>query len=97
MHIHMISDVYDLFELSSDHLWLHAVLVQVESESDVGDIKRARQLLVALTDTNPRNHNAWVARARLEEKAGKIVAARKLIKEVGWSMMMVIILDLVLM
>jgi pre-mRNA-processing factor 6 len=47
----------------------------------VGDIKRARLLLQSLTDTNPKHAPGWVARARVEEQAGKIVAARKIVRQ----------------
>lgn len=46
----------------------------------VGDIKRARQLLESVIKTNPRHGPGWIAAARLEEYANKIVAARNVIK-----------------
>ncbi|EWM28197.1 pre-mrna-processing factor 6 [Nannochloropsis gaditana] len=55
--------------------------IKINTDTEVGDIKRARLLLVSLTDTNPKHAPGWVARARVEEQAGKIVAARKIIKE----------------
>eukprot|EP00624_Nannochloropsis_granulata_P000774 evm.model.NODE_1320_length_10197_cov_17.270178.3 len=55
--------------------------LKINTDTEVGDIKRARLLLVSLTDTNPKHAPGWVARARVEEQAGKIVAARKIIKE----------------
>ena len=48
-------------------------------EIQVGDIKRARVLLESVIKTNPRHGPGWIAAARLEEYAGKIVAARKVI------------------
>lgn len=42
----------------------------------VGDIKRARVLLESVIKTNPRHGPGWIAAARLEEYAGKIVSAR---------------------
>jgi len=46
----------------------------------VGDIKRARVLLESVIKRNPRHGPGWIAAARLEEYAGKIVAARNVIK-----------------
>ncbi|KAK2762803.1 hypothetical protein FQN54_000978 [Arachnomyces sp. PD_36] len=45
-------------------------------EVEVGDIKRVRVLLESVTRTNPKHAPGWIAIARLEEHAGKIVAAR---------------------
>ena len=45
----------------------------------VGDIKRARTLMESVIKTNPRHGPGWIAAARLEEHAGKIVAARNVI------------------
>lgn len=45
-------------------------------EAQVGDIQRARDLLESVIKTNPKNPGGWIAAARLEELAGKIVAAR---------------------
>ncbi|KAI1402290.1 pre-mRNA splicing factor [Hypoxylon fuscum] len=50
-----------------------------ESAAQVGDINRVRELLESVIKTNPSNGPGWVAAARLEELAGKIVAARNLI------------------
>lgn len=49
-------------------------------EIPVGDIKRARVLLESVIKTNPRHGPGWIAAARLEEFAGKIVAARNVIR-----------------
>lgn len=49
-------------------------------EIPVGDIKRARVLLESVIKTNPRHGPGWIAAARLEEYAGKIVAARNVIR-----------------
>ena len=49
-------------------------------EVPVGDIKRARVLLESVIKTNPRHGPGWIAAARLEEYAGKIVAARNVIR-----------------
>ena len=47
----------------------------------VGDINRVRELLQSVIKTNPNNPLGWIAAARLEELAGKIVTARKVIAE----------------
>ena len=48
-------------------------------EIPVGDINRARVLLESVIKTNPKHGPGWIAAARLEEFAGKIVAARNVI------------------
>lgn len=48
-------------------------------EAEVGDINRVRLLLESVIKTNPKHAPGWIAAARLEEVAGKIVAARNLI------------------
>ncbi|KAJ5150945.1 uncharacterized protein N7482_010197 [Penicillium canariense] len=48
-------------------------------EVEVGDIKRVRVLLESVTKTNPKHAPGWIALARLEELAGRIVAARNTI------------------
>ena len=48
-------------------------------EIEVGDIKRVRVLLESVIKTNPKHAPGWIAAARLEEVAGKIVAARNVI------------------
>ncbi|KAJ5724900.1 mRNA splicing factor (Prp1/Zer1) [Penicillium malachiteum] len=48
-------------------------------EVEVGDIKRVRVLLESVTKTNPKHAPGWIALARLEELAGRIVAARNII------------------
>lgn len=48
-------------------------------EMEVGDIKRVRVLMESVTRTNPKHAPGWIAIARLEELAGKIVAARNYI------------------
>jgi pre-mRNA-processing factor 6 len=50
-----------------------------EGEAQVGDINRARVLLESVIRTNPKHAPGWIAAARLEELAGKIVAARNVI------------------
>ncbi|KAJ5102842.1 hypothetical protein N7532_003371, partial [Penicillium argentinense] len=46
---------------------------------EMGDIKRVRVLLESVTKTNPKHAPGWIALARLEEVAGRIVAARSII------------------
>ncbi|PQE05788.1 hypothetical protein CJF31_00011721 [Rutstroemia sp. NJR-2017a BVV2] len=50
-----------------------------EGENSVGDIKRVRVLLESVIRTNPKHAPGWIAAARLEELAGKTVAARNVI------------------
>jgi pre-mRNA-processing factor 6 len=50
-----------------------------EGEAQVGDIKRVRVLLESVIRTNPKHAPGWIAAARLEELAGKIVSARNVI------------------
>jgi len=51
------------------------------SEIEIGDIKRVRTLLESVIKTNPKHAPGWIAIARVEELAGKIVSARKLIAQ----------------
>lgn len=51
------------------------------SEVEIGDINRVRTLMQSVIKTNPKHAPGWIAIARLEELAGKIVAARKLIAQ----------------
>merc|ERR1712093_28924 len=48
-------------------------------EAQVADIKRVRVLLESVIRTNPKHAPGWIAAARLEELAGKTVAARNVI------------------
>jgi pre-mRNA-processing factor 6 len=50
-----------------------------EGEHQVGDVKRVRVLLESVIKTNPKHAPGWIAAARLEELAGKTVAARNII------------------
>ncbi|KAF3006138.1 hypothetical protein E8E14_005700 [Neopestalotiopsis sp. 37M] len=50
-----------------------------EGAPQVSDVNRVRELLDSVIKTNPTNGPGWIAAARLEELAGKIVAARNLI------------------
>ena len=51
------------------------------NEVEIGDIKRVRLLLESVIKTNPKHAPGWIAIARLEEIAGKIVSARKFIAQ----------------
>lgn len=51
-----------------------------KTDAEIGDIKRARALLDSLIKSNPGHAPGWIAAARTEEAAGRMVAARKLIK-----------------
>lgn len=55
--------------------------IKVSTEAEIGDIKKARLLLKSVTQTNPGHGPGWVAAARLEEVAGKLVAARQVIRD----------------
>lgn len=55
--------------------------IKVSSDAEIGDIKRARTLLKSVISTNPKHAPGWVAAARLEEIAGKLADARKLIAQ----------------
>lgn len=54
--------------------------VVIKSDAEIGDIKRARMLFDSLVKSNPKHAPGWIAAACLEEHAGRMVAARKLIK-----------------
>ena len=52
-----------------------------KTDAEIGDIKRARMLFDSLVKSNPKHAPGWIAAARLEEHAGRMVAARKMIKQ----------------
>ncbi|KAH9949837.1 PRP1 splicing factor, N-terminal-domain-containing protein [Amylocystis lapponica] len=54
--------------------------VILKTDAEIGDIKRARMLFDSLVKSNPKHSPGWIAAACLEEHAGRMVAARKLIK-----------------
>ncbi|KDR68393.1 hypothetical protein GALMADRAFT_78691 [Galerina marginata CBS 339.88] len=54
--------------------------VILKSDAEIGDIKRARMLFDSLVKSNPKHAPGWIAAACLEEHAGRMVAARKIIK-----------------
>ncbi|KAG8743588.1 hypothetical protein FRC10_011735 [Ceratobasidium sp. 414] len=51
-----------------------------KTEAEIGDIKRARMLFDSLVKSNPKHSPGWIAAACVEEHAGRMVAARKLIR-----------------
>ena len=51
------------------------------SEVELGDINRVRVLMDSVIKTNPKHAPGWIASARIEEMAGKIVKARQLIAQ----------------
>ena len=53
--------------------------VVLKTDAEIGDIKRARILFDSLVKSNPKHAPGWIAAACLEEHAGRMVAARKLI------------------
>lgn len=55
--------------------------IRVNTDAEVGDIKKAETLLHSVTSTNPKHAPGWVAAARIQEFAGRIVKARKIIRE----------------
>lgn len=52
-----------------------------QSTAEIGDIKKARSLLDSVIKTNPNHAPGWIAAARLEEVAGKMAIARKVIAQ----------------
>ena len=54
---------------------------KIATNAEVGDINKARLLLKSVRDTNPMHGPGWIAAARVEEAAGKILQARKIIQE----------------
>ncbi|KAF9519699.1 hypothetical protein BS47DRAFT_1375004 [Hydnum rufescens UP504] len=54
--------------------------VHIKTEAEIGDIKRARMLFDSLVKSNPKHAPGWIAAACVEEHAGRMVAARKIIK-----------------
>jgi pre-mRNA-processing factor 6 len=55
--------------------------IKVSSDAEVSDIQKARVLLRSVIQTNPKHAPGWIAIARLEEAAGKMVASRQWIEK----------------
>jgi pre-mRNA-processing factor 6 len=54
---------------------------QLNGAANVGDVARTRSLLESVIKTNPKHPPGWISAARLEEVAGKAIAARRLINQ----------------
>lgn len=54
---------------------------KIATSAEIGDINKARLLLKSVRETNPGHSPGWIAAARVEEAAGKILQARKVIQE----------------
>lgn len=52
-----------------------------KTDAEIGDIKRARALLDSLIRSNRKHAPGWIAAARVEVAAGKMVAARKIMAQ----------------
>ena len=46
---------------------------------DIQDVKKARLLMKSVRETNPKQPQAWIGSARLEEVVGRLQEARTLI------------------
>ena len=55
--------------------------LRITSDAEIGDIQKARTLLNSVTATNPKHGPGWIAAARVEEFAGKVAQARKVIRQ----------------
>ncbi|KAG2447955.1 hypothetical protein HYH02_006984 [Chlamydomonas schloesseri] len=55
--------------------------IKISTDAEISDIKKARHLLKSVIQTNPRHAPGWIAAARLEEVAGKLPEARKLVMQ----------------
>ncbi|PWZ01592.1 putative pre-mRNA splicing factor prp1 [Testicularia cyperi] len=53
----------------------------IKTDAEIGDIKKARSLLDSVIKTNPKHAPGWIAAARVEEVAGKMSNARKIIQQ----------------
>ncbi|KAJ3276828.1 hypothetical protein HDV01_002883 [Terramyces sp. JEL0728] len=53
--------------------------VEIKSDTEISDIKKARTLLQSVIQSNPKHGPGWIAAARLEEVATKWAAARDII------------------
>lgn len=52
----------------------------LKTDAEIGDIKKARMLFDSLVKSNPHHAPGWIAAACIEEHAGRMVTARKLIR-----------------
>ena len=53
--------------------------IKVNSDTEISDLKKARQLLKSVILSNPKSSSGWIAAARVEELDGKYDEARKII------------------
>ncbi|KAG5440598.1 hypothetical protein PCK2_000308 [Pneumocystis canis] len=53
----------------------------IKSNTELGDIKRARSLMQSLIKTNPNSAAGWMSAARVEIVAGKLQHARNIIAQ----------------
>lgn len=53
----------------------------IKTDSEIGDIKKARELLRSVVITNPKHGPGWIAAARIEEIDGKLAKARTIISQ----------------
>jgi pre-mRNA-processing factor 6 len=60
---------------------LRSMNMNITSSSDISDIKKSRMLFRSLRESNPKHPHGWIASARLEEVAGKLKEARKIIEQ----------------
>eukprot|EP01023_Acetabularia_acetabulum_P060541 TRINITY_DN7278_c0_g2_i1.p1 TRINITY_DN7278_c0_g2~~TRINITY_DN7278_c0_g2_i1.p1 ORF type:complete len:352 (-),score=73.48 TRINITY_DN7278_c0_g2_i1:462-1517(-) len=56
--------------------------MRVSSETEISDLKKARELLKSVIQTNPKHAPGWIAASRIEEYAGRLAVARELIMKV---------------
>lgn len=60
---------------------LSSLQTTLKTDAEIGDIKKARMLFDSLVKSNPKHAPGWIAAACVEEHAGRMVAARKIIME----------------
>lgn len=60
---------------------MNSITPTLGANADIADIKKARLLYRSVTQTNPKHAPGWIAYARLEETAGRMMQARKLIRQ----------------
>lgn len=51
----------------------------INTSADIGDVKRARKLMLDMINTDPKNLNGWIGLARVEEIDGKMQQARNVL------------------
>ncbi|EGC29393.1 hypothetical protein DICPUDRAFT_51299 [Dictyostelium purpureum] len=54
---------------------------RIASDTEIGDIKKARLLFKSATTSNPKHAPGWIAAAKLEVLAGKMADARRMIAQ----------------